>query len=47
MPRVVPSQVVAFIGKAYGAEPQGGFGSLDFNNGPTIEIGRASCRERV
>src|ERR1039457_5667833 len=37
MPRVVPSQVVAFIGKAYGAEPQGGFGSLDFNNGPTIE----------
>jgi len=37
MPRVVPSQVVAFIDKSYGAAPQGGFGSLDFNNGPTVE----------
>lgn len=45
MPKVVPSQVVAFIDKSYGAEPQGGFGSLDFNNGPTIETIAGLCKQ--
>ena len=45
MPRVVPSQVVAFIDKSYEPEPQGGFGSLDYSNGPTIEAIVKLCKQ--
>jgi hypothetical protein len=45
MPKVVPSQIVAFVDKSYGAEPQGGFGSLDYSNGPTIETISKLCKQ--